>query len=182
MKKSGFALIEFIVVLGVISILLPAIFTLYFASIQNQQKAQTLIQVKQNGDNALSIIESLDRNNATAIYDSADNITKRCEGSDTAYEFSDGISFTDKLGNIFTFQLDKTDTDTQKIASISSNTSIPLTNDRVTVSALDFSCTRKTQFSSPIVSIAFTISQKVGLTRHEAENTLDWATNIKLRN
>ncbi len=182
LNKKGFALIEFVVVLAVVSIMLPAIFTLYLVSIQNQQKAKILTHIKQNGDNALSIMESLIRNRGVSIYDAGDSTTERCTQAGQSYEFLEGISLKDKLGNLFTFELDTTESESQKISSNSAALNVPLTDDRVTVTGLSFICTRPSQYGAPIISVSFTIAQRGDPQRHEQEDSLDWATNIKLRN
>ena len=180
--KAGFSLIEFIIVLGVIAILLPAIFTLYLVSIQNQQKAQIIVSVKQNGDNALSTMENLIHNRATGIFEPTDTVAEQCASSGASHVFSNGISFKDKQGDFFTLSLDSSDILSKKISSGSALINTKLTSDKVSVTALSFSCSRPSAFSLPIVAVSFTITERGGPKRHENKQSLDWATNIKLRN
>lgn len=180
--QNSFTLIEFLVVLGVISIMLPAIFTLFFTSITSQQKAKTIIKVKQNGDNAMSTMEYLIKNKAISIYDNIGANTKRCLTKGSTYNFGDEIAFEDISGNRFGFNLNITDTASIKIASTSATSSLDLTGDAVTVTNMAFSCTSTSDTTSPIVSFEFTVAQKGSTLRHENKSSLKYATSLKLRN
>jgi len=60
----GFTLIESVISIGVISILLPVIFGLFFISLQSELKIRVLKTVKNSGDLALTYISDTIRENA----------------------------------------------------------------------------------------------------------------------
>ncbi|PIY70331.1 hypothetical protein COY89_01780, partial [Candidatus Roizmanbacteria bacterium CG_4_10_14_0_8_um_filter_36_36] len=70
MKKwLAFTLIETVVVIGVIGLVLPVLFTILFVILQQQSKLNRLQQVKKNGDFVLSILEKTIKNRANSIYE-----------------------------------------------------------------------------------------------------------------
>ncbi len=181
-KSCGFTLIEMIVVIGVISLMLPVVFGLFFLDISSQKKTVILQETKRNGDNALSVFESLIHNNAVKIV-SSDFQTTICDGAGTTEDLGSSISFKDKDGSFFTFTLDSSDIDSIKIASESSVAATALLTSRaVSVTSLSFSCTRTASFAPPYVAVAFTVTQSGSATRHEDEDSLPYSTIIKLRN
>lgn len=183
-KKSGFTLLETIIVIGIISLILPIIFSIVFSITRQQAKVYVLSTVKREGDNALSVIENLVRNNAIAIYSDQALSSQVC--TTISYDGGSGSSFyfSDKDGNWFNFKT-ATDTELLKIASDSSvlNSAIELTSVKNTqISSFNISCDQTSEITSPIVSIQFTISQKqTTSTRIEDLASLNYSTKIKLR-
>lgn len=180
--RNGFSIIEFVVVLAVILVLLPTVFALYFASVSSQHKAKVLVNVKQNGDNALSTIEYLLQNRAVFIYDDMASTTKRCVAQGSTHTFGPEIAFVDKAGQKFEFSLDTIDASSQKIASSTAQGSVHLTGNSVTIENLTFSCSRPSEHNPPIVTIEYSVRQKNQVVRHEDTATLQYSTKIKLRN
>lgn len=64
MVKKAFTLIETMISLGVISIVIPVIFSLLFISLRAELKIKALKEVKNNGDFALAYISENVRENA----------------------------------------------------------------------------------------------------------------------
>ena len=182
--KSGFTLLETMIVIGIISLILPLIFSIVFSITRQQAKVYVLSTVKREGDNALSVIENLIRTNAIGIYSDQTLSSKVC--TTASYDGGNGSSFyfSDKDGNWFNFKT-TIDTNLLKIASNSStlNTAIDLTSTKNTqISAFNISCDQTSSTSSPIISIQFTIAQKqTTSTRIEDLASLNYSTKIKLR-
>ena len=182
--KSGFTLLETMIVIGIISLILPLIFSIVFSITRQQAKVYVLSTVKREGDNALSVIENLIRTNAIGIYSVQALSSKVC--TTASYDGGNGSSFyfSDKDGNWFNFKT-TTDTGLLKIASDSSviSTAIDLTSTKNTqISAFNISCDQTSSTSSPIISIQFTIAQKqTTSTRIEDLASLNYSTKIKLR-
>lgn len=180
--KSGFTLIEMIVVIGVIALLLPVVFGLFYLDITSQKKTVLLQETKRSGDNALSVFESLIHNDAVKIV-SSDFATTLCDGAGTTEDLGSSVSFKDRHGSYFTFTLDSSDIDSIKIASDSSVAPTAyLTSSAVSVSPLTFSCTRTASFAPPYISVQFTVTQAGSPSRGEDKDSLPYSTIIKLRN
>lgn len=181
-NTCGFTLIEMIVVIGVISLLLPVVFGLFYLDITSQKKTALLQETKRSGDNALSVFESHIHNDAVKIV-SADYSTTLCDAVGATEDLGSSVTFKDREGSYFTFTLDATDPDSIKIASESSVAPTAyLTSSAVSVTAMTFSCTRTASFASPYISVQFTISQAGSVTRPEDSDQLPYSTIIKLRN
>lgn len=186
-RNHGFTLIETIIVIGIISFILPIIFSIIFSITRQQAKVYILSTVKREGDNALNIIENAIRNNTISIHsDVPQPINKVCTGNSLQYPLtgtSNGSDFyfSDKYGQYFRFRLLN-----NEIASSSSiiNASVDLTSDANTrITDFDINCKQTSTYTPPIVDIHFKIEQKqTSSTRAEDIASLDYSTKIKLRN
>lgn len=170
--QRGFTMLELIIVLTILGILMPAGFAMFMANLRAQTKVLVLQEVKRNGDAALDTMESLIKVNGQRL-EQADG-TAICDAGSTSY--SGDIYFVDTAGERFMFHQD-----TARIASESATTAY-LTSDVVDVSNFVLSCSRESQFTSPLVSIAFDIQQARTTTRAEETAALSYQTKIRLRN
>lgn len=184
MKKNGFTFIELLIAIGVISISLPLIFGLLFINLKAQSKTSILEEVKRNGDFALNTMSFLLRQYGQRITDSTytSDICPTSPNSESPP--SDKLYVVDKFGKGFTFF-----SENDKIASSSPDLPMGndiaaqyLTNNRVKVEDLLFSCYQPTIFDPAIVSVSFTVLDNNGNVRYEEKATLNYATKIKLRN
>ena len=194
--KKAFTFIEIVVVIGVISISLPVLFTIIFAITNQTLKVQRLSEVKKQGDYAINIIENTIRGYAVKIYSEDALTNEKCNTSGSTFpsDPSDGTNFyiKDISGKYFNFQL----TDSNKIASESSDLINPvsvvdLTSDKVLIENFEIQCNRNTTAYPPIISISFNICYKNPtsappgnciFTRTEETASLYYQTKIKLRN
>jgi len=179
LKKSGFTLIEIIVVLGILGLILPVMFSIIFSITRQQTRVYVLSTVKREGDNALNIIENMIRNNAGAIFSDQELLNQVCNTTD--YDGGDGSNFyiSDKTGQWFKFSLSNS-----KIASASSipNSSQNLTSSsNTTITSFNINCQQTSTITQPVVGIAFTIEQKQSQSeRVEDTASLEYSTKIKL--
>ena len=188
--KKGFTFIEIIVVLGIITMVLPALFSIIFVILQQQNKVYRLSQVKREGDYALSIMEHVIRDYGTALYED-DPIspthfdTPKCDtevpttvlDSSTAY-------LKDIYGNwLHFYTVDDAATGATKIASESAQfTAGFLTTNKIKIVNYSISCSRTNTFSPPLVTISFTAQYNTDSTDPKDTASLTYQTSIKLRN
>lgn len=175
--KKGMTLIEVVIVLGIILVVLPLIFGLFFINLQAQSKIFILGEVKKNGDFAMSVMQNVIRNNAHAIYSDVNLTTEVCSAkySTNTPTSSNTVYFADRYKKLFYFS-----TLSGKIASRSAAMDYFLTNTKVTPSSLAITCSRTSLVSPPIVSVSFTVSDSSGV-RHEEKASMNFKTKIKLR-
>lgn len=178
LNRFGFTILEMIVVLSIIGLLLPAVFSLFFSSLRAQSKVLILQQVKSNGDNALNVIESVTRQSGVSLHsDNPPSITNQvCVNNGTTYS-AGNIYVLDKNGDWFSFYLNNS-----AIASESGTIGVQdLTSDKVEITNFTLTCSRSSQTSPPLISISFTVSQTGSPGRQEQEATLNYQTKVKLR-
>lgn len=185
-SKQSFTLIEMLVVLGVMGLVLPVIFSMLFLTLRQQVKIYRLAEVKRQGDSTTASIENAIKSYAvnvrsTSVPGSEVCITPNSSSLSAAY-------FVDKFTNYFGYNLDLN----YQLASVSA---IPLaggnlTNNKVVVSNLSFSCTKGQFYSAPTVSMSFNICYKAtssctscpcASSRPEEQAMLNYQSIIKLR-
>ncbi|OGK15589.1 hypothetical protein A3H80_03735 [Candidatus Roizmanbacteria bacterium RIFCSPLOWO2_02_FULL_37_19] len=177
-KLRGFTLIETMIVLSIIGLIIPVMFSLFFINLRSQTKVLILQEVKRNGDNSLNTIESLSKQFGVSFHQASPPLRTNEVCVTTGSNYSAGnIYILDESGDWFSFYLDN-----GRIASESGTTGVTyLTNDKVVVSSFSLTCDRPISVSPPIMSISFTVSQVGTPGRQEEEASLNYQTKIKLR-
>jgi len=180
--KKSFTLIEMIVVVGVVSITMPIIFSIIFLILRQQIQLYGLQEAKKQGDSAMVIMKGIIRNHAKSIYENqtdADNGTNAICENQTLTSLSSSY-FRDDDSIPFGFALKPIALGNDYIASYSAiltpDTEIPLTNQKVIVTDFEMRCRRENIFSPPLVSINFNIKY-AGF-----PNKLNYRANVRLRN
>jgi prepilin-type N-terminal cleavage/methylation domain-containing protein len=153
MRKSGYTLIEILIVIGILGIVAVIGSNMFFAILRNTAKSQILAEVKQNGNYALSVMSRMIRN-ARSI--------DACPG--------DSITLTNPDRETTTFSCEG--------ARVASNSGVFLTSDKVLSSACNFSCAGTTPET---VTVSFTLTQASDEERIEEKATLDFRTTVSLR-
>jgi Tfp pilus assembly protein FimT len=175
--EKGFTFLEFVIVIGVIAVVLPVVFSMFFLTLRGQARIYSLQEVKKNGDYALTIIENLLRNDAkTIVSDYQDpNSTILC--ATTGQDLGGVLNVRTKNSDGFQLSVEN-----NKIASKSASTSQTsyLTSDKVVINGVSIRCDNNNQYANPLVSISFTVS-KTGA-RAEDTASINYETKIKLRN
>lgn len=192
-KIKGFTLIETIVVVAVIALTLPVIFSIFFVLLQMQTKIYRLNTVKKEGDYIINLIENTIRNDAVTIISSPippDDTNKVCADDLSVYPLSSTISnlyFLDKNGlwfgyiaNGLTLASDSSKLDSQGLDPVN------LTSSKTKVNDFSISCSRTNLYSQPSVSLSFRIEYcpdvACSQTRPEETASLFYQAKIKLRN
>lgn len=176
-------LVEVVVVIGIISIALPALFSTLIVSTRQQVSISRINEVKNQGDSVLGTMTSRIKNDAQTLCMSTDGTTcgtKLCETADGAHDMN---SFIDKSGGFVRYYAD---TATQSLYEYSATASVVpvvntkrLTNDRVKVSSFALQCQKVSETTRPIVSIQYSVlAESTGNTKAEDRATLDYSTKI----
>lgn len=172
----GFTLIELLVVttlIGLIGVIITEVFVLGFRS---QGKSETVKEVKQNGDYALSVIEGMVRN-------AADIPASQCDTGPNPDTSQLTIVNLDRFTT--TFECDAS----SHLASISAGfpeptpaISMPLTSSRVAVTNCTFTVVCPPHPLSPkYVYVNFTVSQAGAGLQPEKRASLEYQTTVSLR-
>ncbi len=179
-KSLSFTLIETVVVVGVIALVLPSLFAIVFAILQQQTKIIRLQEVKKQGDFVLGTIKTEIKNSAVSIHsdEPSTDLNKICQ----TMAVEEAAYFKDRNSNWFRFY---TPLGTTKIASESAAGSSDLTNDKVLINDFSINCYKTSDYSSAIVDIKYEICYNNGTvcssSRPEENVTLTYQTKIKLR-
>lgn len=184
MKKiNGFTLIETIVVVAVIGLILPVIFSIFFVLLQQQTKIYRLNTVKKEGDYIINIIENTLRNDAVTIHSAnpPNDANKVCANDSTSYSSTSSLYFLNKNTLWFGYLINS-----GVISSSSANlASINLTSSKTRINSFSISCSRTHIYSQPSVSLSFNIEYcndvACSQTRPEEIASLFYKTRIKLR-
>lgn len=181
-------MVELIVVIGVVALTVPVVFSLFFSVLRARSKIYILQEIKKSGDHSLNIMTNLIRQSAVAIYSDQSLTTEVCSTKsklDTSSSFNGSLYFKDQFGDSFYFEKIN---DRIVYSYITTNPLIAANKvDLMTVhtkldnDGLTTTCYRTNPFSLPIVSVKFIILQASGTTQEE-KASLSYAANIKLRN
>ncbi len=174
-NKKGFTFIEIVVVITVIALALPALFTIIFIILQQQTKIMHLTEVKREGDYAMNVMENLIRNYAAGMQTAANApVCADQTSSDTSFDH-----FVDNINkNTFSFAIDSSN----RIASSSSiMTTVDLTDKNVNVSGWSMTCTRSNKYSPPLIKMQFNIQYTTTSTRPEDTVSLNYQTAVQMK-
>jgi len=162
MKKRGFTLFELILYVSITSTILVAVIGFAFLLLSVQVKSQVITEVEQQGIQVLQIVSQHIRNAETITSptagSSASSLTLDDEGVTIVFSESDGE-----------FQMTEDGGD-----------SISLTNDRVTISGLNFTNLTKTGTPS-IIRTEFTITHVNLEGRNEYDYSKTFYTSSQVR-
>ena len=179
MNKKAFSIVEILVVMGIIGLMMPVIFTVMFAIIRQEARIFALTTVKNQGDFILNNLKFNVKNHAVSVHNGtpssdANQVCTAAAGTPTVY---DPLYLRDRAGNTFFYNVTG-----GVIASNSSVLASPqtLNNSRVTISNFSMSCNRPSAFSSPIVTVSYTVNYVTA--SGESPAVLNYDTKIKLRN
>lgn len=185
--RKGFTLVEMIVVVGIVAILVPVVFSLVFGILRQQAKVYALKQAKREGDFLLNNIENAIRNSATNIYSDSGLTTEQCKNKDDSHTSADGKTFymKDKSGNNFRFFINdnaQVSSDSTKIATGGLNETFTLSSNKVKIlqNGNFLLCNRSSAFSPPVVSVSFVVDYQLS-SFPENQASLQYQTKIKLR-
>lgn len=181
---SGFTFIEMLIVVAVLAIALPALFSVLFVILKQQNKIYRLSEIKRQGDFAVSVMSNTIRNHAEATYSSTTmtDANRVCADADEEYSLP---YFQDNTNGASWFRYSFS---SNKIASASSvaGASGDLTNSLVVVQANGaeplIKCERAGLYSPPTVVIKFTMCyQSCSLTNPADIASMDYSVRVPLK-
>ncbi len=178
-SKNGYTLVELLAFTSIIVIVSGLIVGILYSTLRGGNKIKATNDVSQNGNYALSQISN------TALI--ATNVTKvggAAISDCTTKKQGTSIEFQQEDGSLVSFACDQS---TQSIASASGSTTgylIDNTSTKVDPATCNFSCFQATgnPYSSPIISITFTISQRTSSTLFENVASGQYKTSVTMRN
>ncbi len=181
LSKKGFTLVEMLIVLGIVAIVLPAVFTILFTIIREQARVYALKQVKREGDFVLSKISNQIRSNAVGIYMDPALDNEVCDRALIVPTYinnnGDSFYFEDKKGDWFRYSLSNA-----SIASDSSTTvPVNLTSGKVDISNFSISCNRTGPYAPPLITLSFGVGYHNAQFQEELA-TLNFQTQIAMKN
>lgn len=189
MKKKGFTIIEILVVITVIGLTLPVMFSIFFVLFQQQTKINRLSAVKKEGDYIISQVNNTVKDRAVSIHSGKppDDTNKVCATDISDHGVSPTVTslyFLDKNRLWFGYALNGNSIafDSVSLASVQN-----LSSSKIIITNFLISCIRNNLFSPPLISLSFDICYDAGTgdctsTRPEELVSLHYQTRIKLRN
>ena len=178
-KQNGYTLIELLAFTSIIVIVSGLVVGILYSTLRGGNKTKATNDVAQNGNYALSVISNtaLIAQDVTKVGgNSISDCTTKRQGTSIEFEQADGslVSFACDPG-------------TDSIASASGSTTTYLidnTTTKVVAASCNFSCFQSTgnPYSSPIISIAFTVSQRSSSTLFENVASSPYKISVTMRN
>lgn len=162
-KKSGFSLIELIVVIGLLSLLTLAISSIMLTSVITSNRIRTTTKVKQAGNYALGQIQGMIRNTKILTACNSDEHTLEIVGPDGG------------TTNIFTTL------DTNGTLRIASNSAVYLTPETTQVSNFNLTCA-PSDTEPALVKVSFDLQDNQSANNVARNPILHFETSINLRN
>lgn len=165
-KNKSFTLIELIVAVGVVGLVLPAIFNIFFIIIRQQLVLVAYQEMTQQGDSVRRNIKNILQNRTAYITDSNNTETNMCPLITTPTPtFSPDLYIRDREGKFIHLYQAAVD-GVQTIASDSAveNILVPtktyyLSSKDVIIPTVGFSCYHVNEFTPAIVTTQFTVQK-----------------------
>lgn len=180
-KKSGYTLIELIVVAGLLAIISGFVATIMITSLRGGAKSKITNEVSQNGNFALSEI--------TREIVKAKNVT--FTGGGTCSTDNGSIPWDSNSGSsILLDQLDDADPDVtltcdpggRIIKNDGTDDFDLLDNSQVKQVSCEFVCSQEDIYSTPVIKVSFTITQFSTSNSSESIASAEFSTTAALRN
>lgn len=195
-NQKAFTMIEVVIVLAIIGIMLPIIFSVLFTVAKQQNKIYRLTEAKQQGDYALNYMKAYIRNHGDKIFQDSDLQVEACSDSlspDNEHVSQGGETFYFSKKNsqteYFQFGVEEFEYDADadqryyKLIFNDSGNVQQLTSTTVSIINYDISCFRRNASSPPFVFISFTIYYKTNLATAAPEDQaiLTYKGVVKMR-
>ncbi len=179
-QKSGFTLVEVLVVVGILVIIMVAVSTIFFTTTRSSTKTKIVTKVKENGDYALSVMERLIRDSQEIIENSDGKLcesdmkklkVKRLDGTEIEFACVDAGG---ENGYIASNSANLTSPQIVKLNSCSFDCSCP---------PVYPNCVGEgTKLYPKTITIKFTLTQPTATVRPEEEAKVDFQTTVSTRN
>jgi len=163
MKKTGYTLIEIIIVVGILGIIAVVGSAMFFSILKSSTKTKTLHLVKQNGDYALSVMVRMIRNARELVSPTEDSVTS-------------SITIKNPDGGTTIFACDSSLITSNSASLISSEVKVSDCSNVFEVKV------GKRGIKPAEVKINFSLTPAQEGTRPEEKVTVDFQTGVILRN
>jgi prepilin-type N-terminal cleavage/methylation domain-containing protein len=187
-KKNiyGFTMVEVIVVIAIIGITVPILFSTLFITMKQQANVNKLTTVKRQGDIVMQHITSFIRNHVTDIQIAGTSVCAPGSGVNTitnmqSTSFATFIGQTDSsIQNTF-YTVAKSSTVTQLCVDDVQNTTCirPLTNTKVTLKDFKIRCVRKSAQVAPMIEIEIVLATPDGVSVSGAAASMNFVTKVQ---
>lgn len=176
-----------IMVILIIAIILPTIFSILYVILQQQLKVSRIIKTKQQGDVILSFIKEKVTRNAVSIKDSSSNV--KCANVNDSYSSTSGSDFifVDNSSPSSDFNISLSSgilSYTGRLQTGAGIVTVGLHDSSVGISNFAISCYKKNGNSKALVSITYNISpnDNAFASFSQGQITLPYQTVILMRN
>ncbi len=178
MKKKGFTLIEMLIVLTVVAIVLPTVFTIVIVIMRQQVRIYKVVETRRQGDYILTFIKDrlvrsnqiLDYPGGTQLCASAPSTSSPSDGSSVAFLGNDDVQYR-------IFSETSGGTTNLKFASPATTTGITINNNLVDITNFSVQCGRRAGLGSPLINVSFTVRFK----DPDFSVSIPYQTKVKLR-
>lgn len=186
MKKS-FTLIEIIIVVGILGMVFPLLFSIVFSIVRQQTKLTRVSLIKREGDSLVNHVKRKIRSNAYKIYNAATPFTtvnEQCSADNSSYSSDSELYLSNTDTDWFYYGYDN-NTIYYNDNALGELTRITTSN--VKISNFEISCFRQSIFAPAVIKLSFDICYKgtaldCNTTLGEEIATLYFQTYIALRN
>ncbi len=151
-KNKGYTLIEVLIVITILGIIMPAVFSILFAILQQQAKISEITEVKRQGDYALQYMKEkisreadgvIDNTGLLTLCDNPVQDTSATAGADFIFQGTSDFNFYTNAG-ILMFNQGLLTT--------------PLTASPIVISDFQIACIKKSTYASPIIMFSFRVT------------------------
>lgn len=189
-KKSGYTLVEMMIVIALIALLMPAVFSILYVIMQQQVKIYELTETKRQGDYVMQLMKEKIMRDAVSLRRDDDGIfanvaviTNICNNTGTSFtSASNGQDFVflNDLNNPFQYVQSG---NTIRFREIDTpNVDAALSSNRVIISNFQITCAVKSTYTDPVVSFSYTATFNRTVPNPQLGTTqLRYQTKIKLR-
>lgn len=190
LSNSAYTLVETIIVLTIVAIIMPAVFSILYSILLQQAKISELVETKRQGDYIMQFMKEKIARDASAIEEMPGGIplafgirSARCNVPGSSYSNPAGNDFTfsDSQGNYFQFY-GSGNKNLSYIQGSPTFINTTLHNNSVIISDFQISCIKKATYSDPMVAFSFTATfnrqnpdDQLGITQ------LRYQSKVKLR-
>ncbi|MCX7996888.1 MAG: hypothetical protein N2691_04015 [Patescibacteria group bacterium] len=194
-RRCGFTFIETIMILGIMSIMLPMIFSILMTVAQQQNKIYRLTEAKTEGDFAMAFMKQRLKNEAEMIFKDETLQLPVCADTDVEnieYTAQKGrhMYFTKRntAGSYIQFMTEEfgnltSDNPYEQIIFNDNGQKTALTSENVVISNFEITCFSRTTATPPTIMISFIVYYKTDLSTASAEDTaiLEYRGVVKMR-
>ncbi len=175
-QSKGYTILEMLIVIAIVGVIMPAIFSILFVILQQQQKINEIVQTKRQGDYILSFMKEKIQREATGIRD-ATGTNPQCNTAGSSYNLP--MRFARATSQFwYSYSAEGlTHVDTAPNPDLS----VQLHSDKIRVTQFGMECAKATADSRPIVSLSFTLQYVSPIVDTQLGTTeLTYQTKIRL--